>query len=382
MTKRPTAHARSRKCAAGFTYSVTPMRTPGPIAALLALPLSASAYPNPVAARPAAPSGVAVTGEATVRDARVSVRCEALVLTETLATCRVEASFEVVTRAGATLTPAAQSRDTVRFNGASAVVRTLPPGGSVRVTVSATRDLATTSRLGSGPWVISPTIVRHPFLGEAAGEGHHGEFTSVALYVGENVTLEGSIALDANGDSVVQVAAGEDLTTYDPRPNAPGYPRTVEEDADAPRVTVRYATVSLGVPGRAAAPGPLRNGGPVLAFGMRGPIDAQLTRGVFRVGWEVSLFEYGFVQAAMEMDGESLFESLVVDVSTPEIAIIIPSLRLGVGVVARQLGPRPADFALRLRVGASLLPMGFDADFDYWPAVSGWTLSFTGRISP
>jgi hypothetical protein len=178
------------------------------------------------------------------------------------------------------------------------------------------------------------------------------------------------------------VAAGESVSTYDPRPDAPSYPRTAEQDADAPHVTVRYANVAMSVDARDEAPGPLRNGGPVLAFGMRGPIDAQLTRGVFRVGWEVSLFEYGFVQAAMEMDGESLFESLVVDVSTPEIAIMIPSLRLGAGVVARQLGPRPADFALRLRVGGNVLPMGFDADFDYWPAVSGWTLSFTGRISP
>ena len=358
------------------------MRTPGLIAALVALPLSASAYPTPVAVRPAAPSGVAVTGEATVRDARVSVRCEALVLTETLATCRVEASFEVVTRAGATLTPAAQSRDTVRFNGATAVARTLPPGGSLRVTVSATRSLATSTRFRGGPWVISPSTVRHPFLGESADLDHRGGSAGVDLYVGERVALEGTVALDRGVEPAVQVAAGEGVSTSDPRPDAPPYPRTAAPDADAPRVTVRHASVAMSVDARDEAPGPLRNGGPVLAFGMRGPIDAQLTRGVFRVGWEVSLFEYGFVQAAMEMDGESLFESLVVDVSTPEIAIMIPSLRLGAGVVARQLGPRPADFALRLRVGGNVLPMGFDADFDYWPAVSGWTLSFTGRISP
>jgi hypothetical protein len=349
---------------------------------LVALPLSASAYAPTPPARPSAPSGVTVTGEASVRDARVSIRCDALVLTETFATCRVEASYEVVTRAGATVAPAAASPDTVRFNGAAAAARTLPPGGSLRVTVSATRSLATSTRYRGGPWVISPAAVRHPFLGESADLDHQGDSTGVVLYVGERVALEGTIALDHVVEPAVHVAAGESVSTYDPRPDAPSYPRTAEQDADAPRVTVRYASVALSVSARDDTTGPLQNGGPVFAFGLRGPVDQELTRGVYRVGWEVSLFEYGFVQAAMEMDGESLFESLVVDVATPEIAIMIPSLRLGAGVVARQLGPRPADFALRLRVGASLLPMGFDADFDYWPEVSGWTLSFTGRISP
>lgn len=347
-----------------MAYSDTPMRIPL-AAALVALPLSASAYALPqIVRRPSAPTGVTVTGEATVRDARVSVRCDTLVLTETLATCRVEASYEVVTRAGATVAPAAASPDAVRFNGAPAAARTLPPGGSLRVTVSATRSLATSTRYRGGPWVISPAAVRHPFLGESADLDRQGDSAGVVLYVGERVALEGTIALDAPPDPAVTVQAGEDVSTYDPR------------------VTVRYASVAMSVDARDDTTGPLQNGGPVFAFGLRGPVDQELTRGVYRVGWEVSLFEYGFVQAAMEMDGESLFESLVVDVATPEIVIMIPSLRLGAGLVARQLGPRPADFALRLRVGASLLPMGFDADFDYWPEVSGWTLTLTGRISP
>ena len=286
----------------------------------------------------------------TVR-ATVSARCDALVLTETLATGRVEASYELITRVGATVAPAVGSPDTVRSNRAAAAAHALPPGGSLRVTVSATRSLATTTRCRGGPWVISPAVVRHPFLGESADLGRQGDAASVCLYLGERVTLEGAITLDTDSDPAVHVVA------------------------DSRQVT-------LSVAAREDVTGPLCNGGPVFAFGLRGPIDQPLSRGVYRVGWEVSLFEYGFVQAAMEMDGESLFESLAVDVATPEIAVMIPSLRLGVGLVARQLGPRPADFALRLRVGASMLPAGFDADFDDWPAVSGWTLSFTGRISP
>jgi hypothetical protein len=347
-------------------------------AALLALPLPAAAYALPPATRPAPPSGVAITGEATVRDARAVVRCDAVVLTETFATCRVDASFEVATRSGATLTPVAASPDVVRFNGRAAATRTLPPGGSLRVTVTGTRRLGTSTSFRGGPWVLSPAAVRHPFLGESSDLEHRGDSESLPLYVGERVSLEGAITLDVGDEPAVRVTAVASTATYDPRAEA----RTLPTVDDAPRVTAHYAAIGLSVSARDTPDGPLRNGGPVIAFGVRGPVDQQDTAPSSASGGRgrsssTASSRPRWRWTASRCSSRSWWTS-----GPPELAIMIPSLRAGVGVVARQLGPRPPDFALRLRVGASLLPAGFDADFDYWPTVSGWTLSFTARLSP
>ncbi|MFO0607152.1 MAG: hypothetical protein U0324_28580 [Polyangiales bacterium] len=351
------------------------------VAAVLAvvLPLPAAAYapPRDVPSRP--PDAlVALSGRAVVRGAWARVRCDVLVLTETFATCRVEARFDVAMPDGGSLTPNASPDDAIRFDGAPAQAQAVPAGGTVRVTLTATRGLSTDTRWRGGPWVLSPLAARHPFFGEASDVAHTGGNAAVTLYAGEDVTQAGEVALDADGDGVVTVRADPFEAPFRRRE---AYTTTVPDEPPA-RVE-RGASVSMSLGAREAPErSALRNGGPVLAFGMRGPVDRELSRGLYRVGWEVALFEYVFVQGALETDGDSLFESAVVDVSSPELAVIVPSLRLGVGAVARQLGPRPADGALRLRVGGNLLPMGFDVDFDYWPAVTEWTLTVACRLSP
>lgn len=347
------------------------------LAILLPLPAAASPSPRAVPRRP--PDAlVAIAGRAVVRGAWARIRCDALVLTETFATCRVEARFDVAMPDGGTLTPNASPGDAIRFDGAPAQPLPLPAGRSVRVTLSATRGLSTSSRWRGGPWVLSPMVARHPFLGEAPDVEHTGGSAEVPLYAGEAVTQAGEVALDADGDGVVAVRAG----SFDASLRQSDEYTPAAHDEPPARVEHR-ASVSMSLGAREAPErAVLRNGGPVLAFGMRGPIDREPSRGLYRMGWEVALFEYVFVQGALETDGDSLFESAVVDVSSPEIAVILPSFRLGVGAVARQLGPRPADGALRLRVGANLLPAGFDVDFDYWPAVAEWTVALTCRLSP
>lgn len=351
------------------------------VAAVLAvvLPLPAAAYapPHDVPSRP--PDAlVAVSGRAVVRGAWARVRCDALVLTETFATCRVEARFDVAMPDGGSLSPHASPGDAIRFDGAPAQARSVPAGGAVRVTLTATRGLSTSSRWRGGPWVLSPLAARHPFFGEASDVAHTGGSAEVTLYAGEAVTPAGEVTLDADGDGIVTVRAGSIDASF--RQSEEHTPVVRDEP---PARAERGASVSMSVGAREAPErSVLRNGGPVLAFGMRGPVDRELSRGLYRVGWEVALFEYVFVQGALETDGDSLFESAVVDVSSPELAVIVPSLRLGVGAVARQLGPRPADGALRLRAGGNLLPMGFDVDFDYWPAVAEWTLTVACRLSP
>jgi len=61
--------------------------------------------------------------------------------------------------------------------------------------------------------------------------------------------------------------------------------------------------------------------------------------------------------------------------------ILLPSASAGVGFVARQLGPRDADAAFRVRLGVGVWVVGVSADFDYWPAIGEWTASLRARVS-
>lgn len=344
-------------------------------AALLALPSVAPGYSvAPAVTREPSPS-VHVVGAAEVRDLRVTVRCASSTLLERVARCRVEARYELVAAERTTLTINALPDEAVRFDGAAATARTLDPGGSTRVTVSATRSIETRTTLREGPFVIPPMFLRHLLFGDTAGVERHPGVGAVVPFSGESVTVVGAVALDASGGGVevhaipsaVTVTSGRDPT----RRPGPGEHGPVE----------RRLTVSMVVRARTPSAGPLRHGGPVLAAGARSAFSTDRARFLLRGAWEASLWEYAFLSASVETDFESLYESVLVDLSSPSLAVVIPSVRAGVGLVGRQLGPRPADFALRLRVGANPLPVGVDVDFDYWPAIQGWTLSIAGRVS-
>lgn len=354
------------------------------LAAVLSVaPLSASGYALPVAHNGPPAASVRITGAAEVRDVRVAVRCSAQGLLERGARCEVTGRFEVVALDHAQLVAASLPRETVSFDGAPGVVaRTLGPGERSRVTVSAVREFETTTRIEGSPWVFAPMVVRHPFFGESAVLQRGGALAAVVLFAGAAVTVVADVALDADGDRRVAVSAvAATIPTPRGRGTAEGEVTAEEEEA---RTTERRVTVAMSIAPTGPSRGPLRNGGPVLAMGARVPLSGQAEpdRFLLRGAWEASLWEYLFVSASVETDFESVFESVVVDVASPSLAIVVPSFRAGVGAVARQLGPRPADFALRLRAGGNFFPLGGDVDLDYWPSIGGWTLSVTGRFSP
>ena len=343
--------------------------------AALAASARASAYaPEPEVIRPPAAT-VHIVGEATIRDAHATVRCDAHTLVWRSARCQIEARYEVLARGEVTLDASGMSADVVRFDGAAIRVARVEAGRSVRVTVSARRDLEVRRRWREGPWVQSPMVVRHPFLGDSQGIELRGDEGAVVLLSGESLATDGGLALDADGDGAVRVVGDASEVRLDTNPRA----RAREDDAVTHE---RRVVVRLSLPAPRQGDGPLRNGGPVLAMGWRGALNETGGRFLLRGAWEVSLYEYAFISASIETDFDSLMESLVVDVASPGFMVLLPSVRLGAGVVARQLGNTPADFAFRLRVGANLLPLGGDIDFDYWPATDVWTLSATARFSP
>ena len=87
------------------------------------------------------------------------------------------------------------------------------------------------------------------------------------------------------------------------------------------------------------------------------------------------------LSAWVETDLDSLYESLLVEFSLPGLIFAVPGLGVGVGAVARQLGDRDADAALRVRVSAQWFAVGLVADFDYWPVLGRWTGVVRARVS-
>lgn len=314
---------------------------------------------------------VHVVGPAEVDNVRIEVRCSARRWAEWSATCKTRATFDVIAGGSLTMTAMASVVDDVDL-GAPGVARTLAAGERATVTVTSTRWLKTTTTWRE-PFILGPMIARHPYLGASKDLEHHAGIGEIALVSGGELTLTGAPVLDdrARGEVVVAVARAEASVDPDgvPRSHTLGSP-----DEGGPLRERRW-TVTMTLPARDPVHGLLRAGGPVLALGIRD--ESFLVRG----GWELGLGEHMFLSAALETDFSSILESVVIDVATPELLVLIPSLRVGTGVVARQLGDRDADAGVRLRAGANVFAIGTDVDFDYWPAIDGWTLSATGRFS-
>lgn len=154
----------------------------------------------------------------------------------------------------------------------------------------------------------------------------------------------------------------------------------LEPDAYASRWST---SVAVHIFQEAPEEGVVTSGGPVLGLGgwvgFSGP--ATDVRFALRAGYELAIYDYALAAVAFETDFDSIAESVVFGVASPMIWFLLPSVTAGVGVVARQLGPREADAALRLRVGASYPIVGVTLDFDYWPAIGEWRGAFYGRVS-
>ncbi len=310
------------------------------------------------------PPLVHVDGPVTVGAPRVTVDCSVRRILEWSARCRVRASFEIVASAPATLA-ALGGADVIDLGGVSGR-RELAAGERAQVTVTAVRALKTRTTWRD-PFVMAPMVARHFLFGGSKQLVRHDGLVEVPLVSGVDVALDGAPALDGDGDGRVVIAARalDHVVDAYRRGGGGGTPGTRE----------RRVTVSMTLPGRPAVDGLLRGGGPLVAAGARDE------RFLLRLGWEVGVGEHLFASAAIETDFDSVIESLVIDVATPEILLLIPSLRAGVGALARQRGPRDPDFGLRLRAGGNVMSLGTDIDLDYWPAIDDWTVSATVRIS-
>ncbi|MCA9610640.1 MAG: hypothetical protein KC619_33825 [Myxococcales bacterium] len=347
------------------------------VAALFALPspCSASADPGPPPRR--ALASIRVQGPAIVRELAIEVRCDSTDLIEDAAACEVRASFSLEAEddlrieAGPTA-EAGERGERIQVEGRVAIDGApleapieIGPGAIVRVVIEASSRVGVSvDYVEDAPWVLLPMLTRHPLLGETRQIRRRGDGVRGALVEGARVRVEGGARVDVRGADFVRVEVGGR--------NARGVDSL---DVSAPSLALLVA-----------APEPLReglqHGGPFVALGASQPIEADaFERFHLSVGYEVGLFEWVFVTAAFETDFASIHESVVVEAQTPQLMMIVPGLSAGFGVVARQLGDRDADAALRLRAGAQLFGAGVRADFDYWPATGAWTVASTIRVS-
>ncbi len=214
-------------------------------------------------------------------------------------------------------------------------------------------------------WILSPLRARHLVLGDGHDVRREGENAYGDLVVGDAIALEGDVAVDVQVPAAIAVNFGG-------RP-VDGVSR-VSAAHDGLLLTVRVEPEG--------EPFPIQHGGPVLGVGARFDLaDEENTLVTLRGAYELAVADHFIGSVSFETDFESIYESLVIETASPELLVLLPSVAAGIGVVARQLGDRDADAALRLRLGMNLLAVGLTCDFDYWPAIGDWTASMVARLS-
>lgn len=330
----------------------------------LAAPPAAGASAAPVRA-PAPPlPGVEVSGPAVLEEVCIEIDCAGTDLVLASARCRVRARAIVGALEPVELRLPRPEAAQVLVDGAPATgTRPLDPGSRAHVELSFERALAVTERDADAPWVVTANRARHVFLGESTSLRREGESASGTLFDGVMLTVRGPIRVDARGSGAVQVVVG------------------AEDVAGVAEITAPRPTLAIAIEAAPAVDPVVQHGGPYLALGVWGALDAEEPPFLFRVGYELALVDHVILGVAFETDFDSIAESVLVEIASPEILVIFPSVSAGVGAVARQLGQREADAALRLHVGYQLFAVGATLDFDYWPATGGWTIAGAGRLS-
>ncbi len=297
---------------------------------------------------------VEVEGSVAATDAAVTVRCTAqgdAVACELTASYRLAADDDGPAR--------------VRFRGPglevdrapAPIARTLAPGESADIRLRWRRGLSREPReidhpfdFGAEPFAFSGLRARHPWLGEGVSRAPGGERAVVSVLGGARVESAPALRLDAGEAARVDVRVNEGIT--------------VAIDTRLPAAPV------------------ILHGGPFV--GLNGWVGAAGhppgPRARLAAGYELGITELFVASLAFETDFRAIAQALVIEIVSPQVWFVAPSASAGIGVVARQLGDRDADAALRLRAGLSWPVVGFVFDADYWPAVGGWTLAFGARL--
>lgn len=309
--------------------------------------------PEPVVEPPR--PGLLVVGTAVLERAHVSVDCShdpvarsARCVVVATGTLRAVTDVEL-------LPPGPEAELALTLEGAPLEApRTLAAGTIVAIETRASRALAITEREDDAPWVLLPNRARHLLLGESTALHRDDGYADAALFEGNALEIAGEVTLDTTHASQVEASRSEQATGL---------------------------AVGLVLPAPAEADPIVQNGGPYVGGGFWGPISGEGGRGELRVGYELSIVDWVIVGVGFETDFDSIAETLLVELATPELAIIIPSLSLGIGAVFRQLGPREPDAALRLALGYQYAAIGAYVSFDYWPTIADWTMTAGGRLS-
>lgn len=338
--------------ALGLVLLLLAMLTPA-AAAASAMPVEMPAPPLP---------GVLFTGPVVLEDVHVEVRCRRTHLMNDSSSCEVWATATVHALEPAEVTlPDAGAQATI--GGVPTIgTRTLATDARVEIGLTFERALTVAEHDADSPWIITGNRARHIFLGETTSTRRSGDMASGVLFDGAQLRVEGPIDVDASGADVVSVHVS-----------------AIEVDGRAAVVVERPSLdLSIESPG---GPNPfVQHGGPYLAAGIWGPLEGEGRFGM-RAGYELALVDHLILGFAFETDFDAIAESVLVEIASPELAIIIPSFSAGVGAVFRQLGNRDADAALRLHLGYQIFAIGAFVDFDYWPAISDWTICAGGRLS-
>lgn len=314
---------------------------------------SAAAMAEPVVEPPR--PGLLVVGTAVLERAHVSVDCSHDPVARR-ARCRVVATGTLRAVSEIELLPPGPEAElALTMDGAPLEAPlTLAAGTVVAVEALASRELAITEREDDVPWILLPNRARHLLLGESTSLHREDGYADAALFEGNALEIAGEVTLDAAHASRVEASRSEQATGL---------------------------AVGLVLPAPPDADPILQSGGPYVGGGFWGPISGEGGRGELRVGYELSIVDWVIVGVGFETDFDSIAETLLVELATPEIAIIIPSLSVGVGAVFRQLGPREPDAALRLALGYQYSALGAYVSFDYWPTIADWTMAAGGRLS-
>lgn len=314
---------------------------------------------------------VMIEGDVIVTEGDVHVRCGTFDFIGVAADCRVTARLTLRASAPSrvVISGALDDEELVLLDGSTPdEARWLAPGRDHELFVRFDRSLSASPDVEESPYVVSASFARHPLLGEHRAMGTASDTSTIVLARGARFV--GVLHVDARGRGSVEVEVGE---------------RGVEGRVD--QVATEGAIESLAAIGLSLSrdrthAGPVANGGLFAVIGLAIALADGAERGAYALGYEWILEDAYFFSLALETDGASLREAFVVEIASPAPLYIVPSFSAGLGVVARQLGARPADAALRMRLSAQLpVFAGVVCDLDYWPSIGELTLSVGGRIS-
>lgn len=231
---------------------------------------------------------------------------------------------------------------------------TLAAGTTVTVEARTARGLAISEHEDDAPWVLLPNRVRHVLFGESTALHRSAGYADAALFEGNTLEIAGEVTLDTSRAGPVDGTQSAQATGL---------------------------TIGLVLPAPTEADPIVQNGGPYVGGGFWGSVTEEGGRGELRVGYELSIVDWVIVGLGFETDFDSIAETVLVELASPELAVIIPSVSVGIGAVFRQLGARDADAALRLALGYQYFAFGAYVSFDYWPTIADWTMAAGGRLS-